>query len=385
MSFAASPRDEIDADLLDWMKGRDRDVDDDARFESLALALFAFQFEACAPYRRLCESLDRRPGTVSRASEVPPVPTGAFKEFDLRCFAAEDTCKTFRTSGTSTERRGALHLDTLALYEASLLASLRRCLVPDLVGRHATLRFLTPSPIEAPDSSLSHMFGCLLAAEGGAQSGFDLEDERLGFVALADAIDSARSQHAPMLVAGTSFAFVHWLDGIRDGLDGQADWRLPEGSRVMETGGFKGRSREVPREVLRDQVAQGFGIDPRDVVNQYGMTELGSQFYDSTWIDREGPRRKIRPPWTRVRFVDPENGRDVTPGEVGQIVIHDLANTGSVAAIQTADLGRAVLDDAGDEIGFDVLGRAEGAEARGCSIATDVMLEASAARPGAST
>ena len=376
----AESRADIERDLLDWMTGPQRDVVDADRFERIALALFACQYDACAPYRRLCESLGRTPESVEDSAEIPAVPTGAFKEFDLRCFPAAETCKTFRTSGTSTERRGALHLDRLALYEASLLASLRRCLVPDLVGRRAPMRFLAPSAAEAPDSSLSHMFECLRAAEGGERSGFDLVDGTLELESFAEGIEAARAAETPMLVAGTSFAFVHWLDATRAGAHQNVDWRLPTGSRVMETGGFKGRSREVPRDVLREEIAQGFGIDPREVVNQYGMTELGSQFYDSTWIDRDGPRRKLTPPWTRVRFVDPERGNEVAPGEVGQIVIHDLANTGSIAAIQTADLGRAILDAGGESIGFDVLGRAKGAEARGCSIATDVMLEASGAR-----
>jgi hypothetical protein len=185
-----------------------------------------------------------------------------------------------------------------------------------------------------------------------------------------------------MILAGTAFAFVHLLDRVRSS-DGHArvagaSWALPAGSRVMETGGFKGRSREVPREVLRVELARHFSVPETSVVNQYGMTELGSQFYDSTLLDPAGPRRKLVPPWTRVRFVDSESGRDVRPGAIGMIVIQDLANTGSIAALQTADLGRAVLDDSGEAIGFDVLGRATGAEARGCSIATDVMLEASA-------
>ena len=149
----------------------------------------------------------------------------------------------------------------------------------------------------------------------------------------------------------------------------------------METGGFKGRSREVSRDELHAALAERFMIPIESVVNQYGMTELGSQFYDSTLIDPTGPRRKLTPPWTRVRFIDPETACDVGAGEVGMILVHDLANTGSVAAIQTADLGRAVLDHRGEVIGFDVIGRAEGAEARGCSVATDIMLEASFARP----
>jgi hypothetical protein len=166
-----------------------------------------------------------------------------------------------------------------------------------------------------------------------------------------------------------------------------ARFACPTGSRIMETGGFKGRSRELSRERLYAALHESLGIEPARIVNQYGMTELGSQFYDSVLVDAAGPRRKLGPPWTRVRLVDPETGADVQDDSPGLVVIHDLANTGSVAAIQTADLGRWIEaaeggDPGGDaaasdprfERGFEVLGREPGAEARGCSIAADLML-----------
>ncbi len=364
-------REEIETELLEWMRSGDFSPDPE-RFERLVLALFGFQYERCEEYARLCRSLDRTPDRVRASEEIPAVPTGAFKEFALRCFAPERTLRTFRTSGTSTELRGELHLDRLDLYEASLLASLRHALLVGLVGRRPTMRFLAPSGAELPDSSLSHMFEVLRREEGGPSSGFDLRAGELDVAGLERALSADRAIGAPILVAGTAFAFVHLLEAV-----GDARWPLPPGSHVMETGGFKGRSREIPRDALRSRLAALFAVDERSVVNQYGMTELGSQFYDSTLVDPDGPRRKLSPPWTRVRFVDPDSGRDVVPGEVGLILIQDLANTGSVAAIQTADLGRAILDETGEPIGFDVIGRAEGAEARGCSIASDVMLEAS--------
>jgi phenylacetate-coenzyme A ligase PaaK-like adenylate-forming protein len=170
-------------------------------------------------------------------------------------------------------------------------------------------------------------------------------------------------------LCGTSFAFVHLLDaldarGVRPA--------LPAGSRVMETGGFKGRSRELSRESLHEAIADRLGVPPERIVNQYGMTELGSQFYDSVLRRPGEPRRKLAPPWARVRAVDPDTGDDVPAGEPGALVIVDLANTGSLQAVQTADLGRLVDD------GFEVLGREPGAEARGCSIAADAMLGTSA-------
>ncbi len=387
----------LESAILAWMSESEAPRDD-ARFEALALGLFRFQYAACEPYRRYCDALGRSPGTVARANDIPAVPTGAFKEFALRCFPEEETILTFHTSGTSTDRRGALHLDTLALYEASLLASLRRCFLTDLSDARPTMRFLALSPADAPDSSLTHMFATLAAAHGSEESGYDLTPDGLDLVSLRRAVDSARRHDRPIVLAGTSFAFVHFLDATEasalDATEASArgateasargatgasarrraeagDWLLPAGSRVLETGGFKGKSRELPREVLRAAIAARFGIPERAVLNQYGMTELGSQFYDSTLVDPVGPRRKLAPPWTRVRCVDPDSGEDVPAGEVGVVVIHDLANTGSVAAIQTADLGR-VIPAAGE--GFDVLGRAEGAELRGCGIAIEAML-----------
>jgi len=377
-------RSEIESEILDWI-GEPEWRRDEARFERLALALFRFQYDHCEPYARYAMALGRTPDRVGQADRIPAVPTGAFKEFDLRCFEAEAAVRVFRTSGSSTARRGTLALDTLALYEASLLASLRQGFLTDLVGQAPMMRFLAPSTEEAPDSSLSHMFEILRREEGSADSRFDLREGRLDLEALRHAMQQARtaSPKRPVVLAGTAFAFVHLLDATASegaatdsGREAVArEWRLPPGSRILETGGFKGRSREVPREVLRAALARRFGLPESSVVNQYGMTELGSQFYDSTLLDPMGPRRKRVPPWTRVRLLDPRTGEAVRAGEVGMIRIHDLANTGSVAAVQTADLGRSVLDEQGEPIGFDVLGRAAGAEERGCSIAADLMLD----------
>jgi hypothetical protein len=360
----------LESELLAWMASGEW-APNPERFERIALELFHFQFEHCEPYARLCRSLQITPDQITRADEIPAVPTGAFKDFDLRCFEAEDTLRTFRTSGTSTDRRGELHLDRLELYEASLLAGLRHALLVERTGQPMLMRILAPSPLEVPDSSLSYMFGALVEAEGGPASGFDLHAGQLDLSALRTATAEARRSGDACLIAGTAFAFVHFLDAV-----GDESWALPSGSRVMETGGFKGRSREVPRELLHRSLAAHFGIPETSILNQYGMTELGSQFYDSTLVDPAGPRRKLTPPWTRVRVVDPASGRELPPGEIGLLLIQDLANTGSIAAIQTADLGLITLDGEGGQSGFEIIGRDAGAETRGCSIATDVMLEA---------
>ena len=357
----------LDARALAWMREPlETWRCDEARFTALALDLFAFHFAHCAPYRRLCERRGRTPDRVAEWREIPAVPAGAFKEMALRSFLAEREAHVFRTSGTSGERRGALHLDTLEVYEASLLPSFRRGVLPDLAaGQRARIRVLAPSPAETPDSSLSHMFGVVLRELGDAASGYDVRRGALQTDALLRELETATADGIPVALCGTAFALLHLLDA----LEGRgARIPLAAGSRVMETGGFKGRARELPRDALYAAIDHALDVAPARIVTQYGMTELGSQFYDSVLSEPALARRKIAPPWTRVRLIDPETGDDAKPGAPGTVTIFDLANTGSVLAIQTADLGRAIGD------GFEVIGREPGAEARGCSIAADEML-----------
>jgi hypothetical protein len=221
---------------------------------------------------------------------------------------------------------------------------------------------LAPSRAAAPDSSLSHMFDVALCELGDAQSGFVLAEDGLDPQRVLRALERCEDDGPPLLLCGTAFAFVHLLDALEADAQRLA---LPRHARIMETGGFKGRAREEPREQLYQRIHARLGVPPDRVVNQYGMTELASQFYDGVLVAPGQPRCKRGPPWARVRILDPKSGE---PAEVGVIHVYDLANTGSLMALQTADLGRALPD------GFEVLGREPGAEERGCSIALDELL-----------
>jgi hypothetical protein len=213
------------------------------------------------------------------------------------------------------------------------------------------------------------MFGVMLARRGAPGSAYFVRDGRLDVDGLLAALGGVGAP-SKLLLCGTAFAFVHLLEALEQRGSRLA---LPAGARLMETGGFKGRARALAREELYARIHERLGVPPARCVNQYGMTELASQFYDSVLREPEAPRRKLAPPWTRVGVVDPERGCALPPGEVGALQIVDLANTGSVLAIATADLG--VL---GSDGGFEVLGREAGAEARGCSLAADEMLGAGA-------
>jgi len=360
----------LDEEVLAWMRETDWQRDDD-RFDDLARKVFRHQYEHCRPYRRFASARGIDPDQLQDWREIPAIPCAAFKEAALRSFPAALTCKTFRTSGTTTDARGELQLDTLALYEASLLPTIERHVFPDISPTHArmTIRILAPSPEEAPDSSLSHMFGCTMSALAEGDSQYETTDGKLRAAPLVSFLDRRAESDEAVALLGTAFAFVHLLESMQDASSPAHRIVLPAGSRIMETGGFKGRAREIPRDELYTLLQDHLGVPQDHIVNQYGMTELGSQFYDSVLLETlttglAGPRRKLGPPWARVRIVDPETGRDAAPGEIGMIVIHDLANTGSIAALESADLGRQIITGDAREDGFEVLGRSPDAERR---------------------
>ena len=202
---------------------------------------------------------------------------------------------------------------------------------------------------------------------GDGQTGWFVTAESLRFDAFAAAVQLAVAERTPVCIAATAFALVHVLDELKArGLS----FELAPGSRVMETGGFKGRARIVSREDLYRSVSDRFGISSQAIVAEYGMTELTSQYYDDPSRLRDLPRRKVAPPWLRSRAVD-ASGSDVPPGIVGALVHVDLANRSSCLAIATEDLG-AVYDDGS----IVLLGREAGAALRGCSLDAESLRSA---------
>jgi len=354
-----------------WPEGSGRGPAE-SPFDALALRVYDFQLRHNPVYRRFAEARGRGAHRVSKWREIPPVPTRAFKELPLRSVPPGDVERVFRTSGTTAGRgrRGEHHVASLDLYRAASVPNLRAHLCPELEpGERRPLLSLLPSPRDVPDSSLSAMVGFAADAWGAAGSGWFVDAERgLRTTAFQEALDAAVSGGVPVLVAGTAFSYVHWLDAVDAG-EGRAV-RLPEGSSVLETGGFKGRSREVSRETLYGGIQEIVGVPLRRIVNEYGMTELLSQFYEPVLSEPARPaaladRFHRPPPWVRTRVLDPVTLEEVDDGEPGLLCHLDLANLGSVAAVLTEDEGVR----AGD--GFRVRGRVRGAEPRGCSLAME--------------
>jgi hypothetical protein len=340
---------------------------DDTRFNDLALELFAYQFERNDAYRNFCLRRDATPRSVGRWGEVPAVPTAAFKELPMTCFPPEEATVTYRSSGTTGTRRSEHHLRSLELYNASLEPNFVAHVLPD----RARMRMLVlaPPPPMLPQSSLGHMLEVALVRWGIADSGYYLDESGLQRDRLVNDLRRAERDVEPVCLLGTAFAFVHLLDHCAaTGIE----FALPQGSRIMDTGGYKGRSREVDKAELYGLYETVLGVPQSHVVNEYGMTEMGSQFYDTALHDKlrgiQRPRHKMGPPWARTVIVDPETMTPAGPGSPGLLRHYDLSNVDSVMALQTDDLGYEIDD------GFESVGRAQGAEARGCSITIDELL-----------
>lgn len=336
-------------------------VIDDAEFNDLALAVFAHQHAANPTYRAYCDSRGASPDDVASWLDIPAVPTDAFKATALVAGDPAHARAVFRTSGTTAgrERRGSHYFMDLALYDAALRKGFEAAVLSD--GARLPILSLVPPAHEQPDSSLSHMISGVVAEFGAGGGWYVSAAEGMDLPLLLAALGEAERVHRPVLLVGTSLAFVHLFEELERN---ETAYTLPEGSRAMDTGGFKGVSREVARAEVLERFSSNLGIPADRVVNEYGMTELSSQLYATGAGAYHGPG------WMRTRAVDPETLAPLPDGETGILRHWDLANLDSVAVLQTADLGRST------PAGIELMGRAPAAEARGCSIAMDELLSA---------
>ncbi len=317
-----------------------RDDLSEEEFNGLALRIHAFQRQSNAPFARWCATLPE----PKSWREIPSVPQAMFKRFRLSCFPPKLTPVTFRTSGTTGETRGEHHFADTALYEASILAGWQRLRLPKLPAL-----FLAQTPDEVPDSSLTHMFGTL-ARRAVTRAKFDIRAD-------ADALRKLAAR-GPCAIFGTALAFLALFERM-----GDARVKLPRGSFAFETGGYKGSGRDIPKTELYVKFLTHLGLRADSVWNEYGMTELSSQAYTHGL-----GRPHTAPPWLRAIVINPETGAEVPVGGSGVLRLFDLANVGSVLAIQTADLAVRRAD------GFGLLGRDPAAVPRGCSRRADELL-----------
>ncbi len=347
----------LDARVLDAVRRGWQDPLSEAEFDALARDLFLHQLGYNAVARAWWSAAGITAGEVQGWRDVPALPVSAYRGARVAAFPprpAGDRPR-FLSSGTTSAARSRVYVESLDLYQAAILPPFRRHALPD--RERMRMLFLSPPPERAPTSSLVHMFRVLRQACGAVGSAFVATGDAPDAGALAAALAEVEATREPVFLLGPAFAFVHVLDELRAR---GATFRAPAGSRLFQTGGFKGRSRAVlPAELLAGY-EEVFGISPERVVNEYGMAELSSQFY----ADANG--RYAGPPWVRWRVLDPISLEPALPGQPGALAVWDLANRSSCLALRTADLA---VERGGV---FELLGRLAGSEPKGCSVEADL-------------
>lgn len=329
-------------------------------FEAWSHRIFAYQYERNAPYRAFCERRGVTPATVARWEDVPAVPVAAFRRVDLTCGAPEAI---FTTSGTTDAARRGRHLvPHLELYRVAALTTFARFVLPD--GFRLPCLCLVPSPSVRPDSSLVRMCEWV-GTELTPGIEWAIGERGIDVDAVLGRLADFETSGASVLLLGVTAAFARLFEGARARA---RTFRLGPASRVVDTGGQKGLDRPLSRAGFVRECWTVLGIAGYYCVNEYGMTELCSQRYDSVLDDRFhgrslAPRRLVGPPWLRTRVLDPDSLAPVPAGETGLLCHYDLANAGSVSAVLTEDLGRTVGND-----GIEILGRVQGAMPRGCGL-----------------
>ncbi len=352
--------------ILNFITTTALDHFDDLAFNTLALQLFAYQFQYNLVYQRYCQQSGVASPQLAHWREIPAVTTSAFKRATLACFPHEQATAVFHTSGTTQQRAGKHYMRDLKFYRAALLRSFKAYCLPD--REQIRLLFLAPTRKHFPNSSLGYMCSALREALGAAGSGAFFTQEELQLGCFRRALENAITANAPVFIFGTAFNLLAFMD---DCDAKHLRFNLPTGSRVLDTGGYKGRTREVPRAEFQAMLCNCFSLSKEFLLNEYGMTELSSQFYESKLphaaLNDARDHIKFMPPWVRVAAIDPNTMSPLPAGEIGMLRVYDLANVDSVLAIQTEDLGRAWQDR------IELLGRASDAELRGCSLLTEMI------------
>jgi len=321
-------------------------------FNTLALEVFAYQFQHCQTYQAYCRRLNKTPDQVSHWKDIPAVSTEVFREYNLCTLPPETAQYVFQTSGTSQEIKGKHYYHDLTLYQAAIQMSFMKGLGLKPQTR-ALFRVLTPSFTEVSTSSLYFMFQKVLEWYGEPGSRFYFKNNELDEAQLIQDLQEDATLNRPVILLGTAFSFVNFCDYLQEQ---QIILKCPPGSRLLETGGLKGRTRTVSRPELYQHFSHLLGLELNHCFSEYGMTELSSQCYS-----QPNSHHFISPPWMSIQIIDPETGKEVEPGKTGLVQFFDLANLTAVSAVITSDLAIRL------DPGFELQGRAPQAIIRGCS------------------
>ncbi len=312
------------------------EIDSCESFNELALEIFRFQSVKCQPFAEYIDLLGVRREDVSRVDQIPFLPIELFKSHRIYGSDTEPEIS-FSSSGTTGSITSKHHLAKLDLYEDSFIRGFEMFYGPI---EHFRILALLPSYLERTGSSLVYMADRMIEMSIHPDSGFFLNDySRLSSILKQD--------DKSTLLIGVSFALLDLVE--------LESFKL-NNTIVMETGGMKGRKKEITRQELHQQLKAGFGVS--EIHSEYGMTELLSQAYS------KGGGKFQTPPW--MRLITRDVNDPLSPAkenQTGGLNVIDLANLYSCSFIATSDLGRIYQDGSAE-----ILGRFDFSETRGCNL-----------------
>lgn len=308
-------------------------------FESLALTIFMHQATYNSVYKKYISLLNIVPSEITRIEEIPFLPIQFFKSHTV-VSSDENVAQTFLSSGTTGMQQSKHHVTNLSLYEESYLKGFAHFY--GAIEEYVVLALL-PSYLEREGSSLIYMVEDLIEKSKKPESGFylhNLDD-------LVDILNKLESQGKKTLLIGVSFALLDLIEKHQFSL---------KNTVIMETGGMKGKRKEMIREELHEVLKKGFGTT--EIHSEYGMTELLSQAYS------KGHGVFDTPSWMKILIRDTEDPLSLLQkGKTGGINVIDLANVNSCSFIATQDLGKILPDST-----FEILGRFDNSDIRGCNL-----------------
>ncbi|MBC6112227.1 acyl transferase [Pedobacter sp. CCM 8938] len=314
-------------------------IKNDEQFKKLAIETFKFQAAHCAVYKEYIHHLHTNIEAVSEIEQIPFLPISFFKSHSILSNTNSIEI-TFSSSGTTGMVQSSHHVTNVKLYEQSYLQAFNQ-----FYGDIEDYCFLAllPSYQQRAGSSLIYMVNDLIEKSKHPQSGYFLynHDE------LLQTLQGLKEKNQKTVLIGVTYALLDFVE--------QHDIDFPN-LIIMETGGMKGKRKEMVREELHEQLTNGFGI--KSIHSEYGMTELLSQAYSL------GEGIFNCPPWMKVLIRDTNDPLTLIPnGKTGGVNVIDLANINSCSFIATQDLGKIYPDQS-----FEVLGRFDNADIRGCNL-----------------
>lgn len=308
-------------------------------FKRVALDVFSFQYQKNKTYRTFCDLLNTNPEKVKTIRQIPFLPIGFFKSHKITV-TPDHTDIIFTSSGTTGSSTSKHYVSDLSIYEQSYLEAFEHFY--GNIKDYAVLALL-PAYLERKGSSLIYMANDLIKQSENKHSGFYLNDLH----SLKEKIDLLEKENKKILLLGVSFALLDLVENYQLKL---------KNTLIMETGGMKGRRKELIRTELHQILSEGFGVP--EIHSEYGMTELLSQAYS------KGNGIFECPPWMKIVTRDTDDPLTLQEfGKTGGVNVIDLANINSCSFIATQDLGKVYPDGS-----FEIIGRFDNSDIRGCNL-----------------